>query len=226
MLIFQSQLSSQENEPRPSGLRTRARTYPTESQASNQSDGDLFTSTFSDQGCPLVLQDGEGMTRENCPKALRLPFRPSSDELCAVCNGYGGEDAEVLSFDLESRLYLNGYFFELGDKISLFWDRQENPTGEQIVCTECLQEPNSERQTLKKACFTYRFHVEKGNLKSGATNLRDVFNDSTTPFMLNAATKALQNEFANLRSSNRKKIAEISDHLKKSEFFFPDKYLQ
>ena len=207
-------------------MRTRARAYPTESQASNQSDGDLFTSTFSDRGCPLVLQDIDGATRENCPKALRLPFRPSSDELCAVCNGYGGEDAEVLSIDLESRLFLNGYFYELGDKISLFWDRQENQTGEQIICSECLTEQNAERQTLKNACFTYRFHVEKGNLKSGATDLSDVFNDSTTPFLLNVATKALQHEFSNLRASYRKKIKNISQHLKKSEFIFPDRYLQ
>lgn len=227
MLILESQLSSQDqNQPGPSGITTRARTYPTESQASNQSDGDLFTSNFSDRGCPLVLQNIDGSTRENSPKALRLPFRPSSEELCAVCNGYGGDDAEVLSIDLESRLFLNGYFFELGDKMSLFWDRQENPTGEQIVCSECLQETNAKRQTLKSACFTYRFHVEKGNLKNGATNLSDVFNDSTTPFLLNAATKALQNEFSNLRSSYRKKIADISQHLKKSEFIFPDRYLQ
>ena len=174
----------------------------------------------------MVLQNIDGMTRENCPKALRLQFRPSSSELCAVCNGYGGEDAEVLSIDLESRLFLNGYFFELGDKMSIFWDRQDHPTGEQLVCSECLQETNAKRQTLKSACFTYRFHVEKGNLKDGATNLSDVFNDNTTPFLLLAATQALKNEFANLRSSYRKKIAEISEHLKKSEFIFPDQYIR
>ena len=172
----------------------------------------------------MILENVEGSARSRCPKALRLQFRPASEEFCAVCNEFVGEDAEILTMDLESRLFLNSYYFEQGDKMSIIWDRQENPTGEQLVCTQCLQTSNAERQTLKSACFTYQFHVEKGNLQPGASNLSNVFNDESCPFMVYAATKALQNEFKNLRSSYRKKIDELSENLKKSEFLFPEKY--
>ena len=49
---------------------------------------------------------------EDCPKAIRLPFRPADEEICAVCSQPAGEDAEILSIDLESRLWINSFVFK------------------------------------------------------------------------------------------------------------------
>ena len=90
-----------------------------------QADGELLLSRFSDVGCPLILQNSENITREDCPKAIRLPFRPADedDPICAVCSQPAGEDAEILSMDIESRMWLNSFVFKVGDGFSLFWDR-------------------------------------------------------------------------------------------------------
>ena len=108
-----SQMASQD------GPATRTRGQ----QDKSQSDGDMFLSRFSDTGCPLVLQNLEGITREDCAKAIRLPFRPTDDEICTICNQAAGEDAETLSMDLETRLWLNSFVYRFGDGFSIFWDR-------------------------------------------------------------------------------------------------------
>lgn len=92
-------------------------------QNKSQSDGGMLLSRFSDTGCPLILEHLEGISREDCPKAIRLPFRPADEEICAVCSQPAGEDCEILSIDLESRLWINSFVFKSEDGFSLFWDR-------------------------------------------------------------------------------------------------------
>lgn len=89
----------------------------------SQSDGNLMQSRFSDAGCPLILENVAGLSVENLPKALRLPFRVATDEYCCLCNMPAAEDSEVMSIDLETRLWLNSFVYKVGDSFSIFWDR-------------------------------------------------------------------------------------------------------
>lgn len=109
-----SQMSSQD------GPATRTRGQENRSQPNEN----LFTSRFSDAGCPLILENVEGITLEDCPKALRLNFHTVDDGLCCLCNQETREnDSEIMSLDLESRLWLNSFVYKVGDGFSIFWDR-------------------------------------------------------------------------------------------------------
>ena len=97
---------------------------------------------------------------------------------------------------------------------------------EQLICYQCLSAPNANRQTLRPECFTLSFHQRFGNLKEGAANMNDVFADNSTPIMVYAATKAIENEIANLHSCYRAQIDALKKdwHKDDNKFVFRPRY--
>lgn len=93
-----------------------------------------------------------------------------------------------------------------------------------MICTECLVIPNAPRQTVKSKVLTLAFHQQVGNIRPGASNIKDVFADDTVPVMVYAACKALENEISNLTSSYRAEIDALKKDWKDDKFFFQPRY--
>ena len=121
-------------------------------------------SKWAHLGQPVRFQTSDN----EYPRAIKLPFRPLEDEICAICSTWTDSDyGEPMTVDLESRLFLNGVFYSHGEerfkkyfsnnfkkrnfesllkRISIWFDRG-NSKSLQLICYDCLKEENAVYQS-------------------------------------------------------------------------------
>lgn len=125
---------------------------------------DSYISKWANLGQPIRFKTSDN----EYPKAIKLPFRPLEDEICAICSTWTDSDyGEPMSIELEARLYLNGVFYSHGQegfgkiillkaksfylrtilkRFSLWFDRGDS-TALQLICFDCLAEENAVYQS-------------------------------------------------------------------------------
>lgn len=110
---------------------------------------------------------------------IRLPCQPGESDNCAICNHYAPyneEKSEILSYELEKRLFRNGILESRGDGLGLTYDRQGGLNQWQIVCKNCLSYSGGEQDVIDSV-FRVQFHIEHGNITSNS-DVRSIFSDA------------------------------------------------
>ena len=73
---------------------------------------DSLISKYANIGQPVRFRNEENQL----PRALKLQFRPVEDTICCLCSQWTEDnEGEPLSISLESRLFLNGIFYQHGE---------------------------------------------------------------------------------------------------------------
>ena len=108
-----------------------------------------------------------------------LPVQPGENDICALCNSYAPLDenkSEILSYELEKRIFRNGVLESRGSGFGISFDRQGGLAQWQIVCRSCLSYEGEEQDVIDSV-YRIKFHVDNGNLKSDA-DLHNVFHNA------------------------------------------------
>ena len=130
-------------------------------------------------------------------KYLILQCRPGDSGICSLCNSFAplaADESELLSFQLEKRLFKNGMLECRADGFGICFDRQRGINQWQIVCRSCLHYDGDEQDVID-SCFRIKFHVDNGNLKS-ASDLENLFTGA--PNLAMKVMKDIRNDWISL----------------------------
>ena len=112
-------------------------------------------------------------------KYLILPIQPGETNVCALCQMYSPLDedkSEILSYELEKKLYRNGVLESRGDGFGISYSRQRGQNQWQVICKSCLQY-DGDNQDVIDAVFRVKFHFDHNNIDSEA-DWRNIFSEA------------------------------------------------